>query len=125
NQEYLSPEYFAVLRTHGVAHLFNSWTRMPSIGEQFLLHDAITADFLIARALLRPGRTYSTAVDAFSPYDRVQDENSELRGDLAALAKAALELRVPAYLIVNNRAEGSAPLTITAVARQLVASVGR
>jgi len=125
NQEYLSPEYFAVLRTHGVAHLFNSWTRMPSIGEQFLLHDAITADFLIARALLRPGRTYSTAVDAFSPYDRVQDENSELRGDLAALAKAALELRVPAYLIVNNRAEGSAPLTITAVAGQLVASVGR
>ena len=62
NQEYLGPEYFAVLRTHGVAHLFNSWTRMPTIGEQFLLHDAITADFLIARALLRPGRTYSTAV---------------------------------------------------------------
>ena len=79
----------------------------------------------MARALLRPGRTYSTAVDAFAPYDQVQDENRELRGDLAALAKAALELRVPAYLIVNNRAEGWAPLTITAVARQLVASVGR
>lgn len=125
NQEYLGPEYFAVLRTHGVAHLFNSWTRMPTIGEQFLLHDAITADFLVARALLRPGRSYSTAVDAFAPYDHVQDENPELRGDLAALAKAALELRVPAYLIVNNRAEGCAPLTITAVARQLVASAGQ
>ena len=125
NQEYLGPEYFAVLRTHGVAHLFNSWTRMPTIGEQFLLHDAITADFLVARALLRPGRNYSTAVDAFAPYNHVQDENPDLRGDLAALAKAALELRVPAYLIVNNRAEGCAPLTITAVARQLVASAGQ
>lgn len=119
NSEYLAPEYFAVLRTHGVAHVFNSWTRMPAIGEQLLLHDSITANFIISRALLRPGRTYSEAVDAFAPYDHVQDENPTLRADLAALAKAALELRVPAYLIVNNRAEGSAPLTIAAVARRL------
>lgn len=125
NEEYLSPEYFAVLRTHGVAHLFNSWTRMPSIGEQFRMADAITGDFLVARALLRPGRSYSAAVDAFAPYDHVQDENPELRSDLATLAKAALELRIPAYLIVNNRAEGCAPLTITAVARQLLPTTGR
>ncbi len=125
NEEFLAPEYFAVLRTHGVAHLFNSWTRMPSIGEQLLLHDSITADFLVARALLRPGRNYATAVDAFAPYDHVQDENPALRGDLTALAKAALELRVPAYLIVNNRAEGCAPLTITAVAQGLTATAGR
>lgn len=120
NQEYLAPEYFAVLRTHGVAHVFNSWTRMPAIGEQLLLHDSITANFIISRALLRPGRSYSQAVDAFAPYDHVQDENPTLRSDLVALAKAALELRIPAYLIVNNRAEGSAPLTIAAVARRLV-----
>jgi len=120
NQEYLAPEYFAVLRTHGVAHVFNSWTRMPAIGEQLLLHDSITANFVISRALLRPGRSYSQAVDAFAPYDHVQDENPTLRADLVALAKAALELRIPAYLIVNNRAEGSAPLTIAAVARRLV-----
>lgn len=119
NSEYLSPEYFAVLRTHGVAHVFNSWTRMPAIGEQLLLHDSITANFVISRALLRPGRTYSQAVDAFAPYDHVQDENPTLRADITALAKAALELRIPAYLIVNNRAEGSAPLTIAAVARRL------
>jgi uncharacterized protein YecE (DUF72 family) len=125
NEEYLVPEYFAVLRTHGVAHLFNSWTRMPSIGEQLRMADAVTADFLVARALLRPGRTYSAAVDAFAPYDHVQDENPALRDDLATLAKAALELRVPAYLIVNNRAEGCAPLTIAAVARQLLPTAGR
>ncbi len=120
NEEYLSPEYFAVLRVHGVGHVFNAWTRMPPISEQFLLHDAITAPFIVARALLRTGRTYSAAVDAFAPYDHVQDANPGLRADLTALAKAALELRVPAYLIVNNRAEGCAPLTIAAVARQLV-----
>lgn len=119
NPEFLASEYFAVLRQHGVAHLFNAWTRMPPIGEQLLLHDAVTAPFIVSRALLRPGRTYAKAVAAFAPYDHVQDPNPELRNDLAALATAALELRVPAYLIVNNRAEGSAPLTIVGVAERL------
>jgi len=31
----------------------------------------------------------------------------------------AEQLRVPAYILVNNRAEGSAPLTIAAVAQLL------
>lgn len=119
NQEYLSPPYLAVLREHGVAHLFNSWTRMPPIGEQLAHADVITAPFIIARALLRPGRVYADAVDAFAPYDRIQDANPELRGDLTALAERAIKLRIPAYLLINNRAEGSAPHTIVAVARML------
>lgn len=119
NAEFLSPEYFAVLRLHGVAHVFNAWTRMPAIGEQLLLHDSITAPFIVARALLRSGRTYAQAVDAFAPYDHIQDENPTLRADLAALAKAALDLRIPAYILVNNRAEGCAPLTIAAVAHAI------
>ncbi len=122
NPEFLSPPYFAILRDHGVAHVFNAWTRMPPIGEQLLLHESITADFVVARALLRPGRTYAVAVDTFSPYDRIQDKNPELRADLVALARTALNLRIPAYVIVNNRAEGCSPLTIAAVVGMLLAS---
>jgi len=121
NPEYLSPPYFAVLRQHGVAHVFNAWTRMPAIGEQLLLHESITADFIVTRALLRTGRTYAQAVDAFAPYDHIQDANPALRNDLVALARTAINLRIPAYVIVNNRAEGSSPLTIKAVAELLVA----
>ena len=119
NPEFLSPAYFAVLREHGVAHVFNAWTRMPPIGEQLLLHESITADFVVARALLRPGRTYAQAVDAFAPYDHIQEENPALRADLVALARTAINLRIPAYVIANNRAEGCSPLTIAAVARLL------
>lgn len=119
NEEYLTPAYFAVLREHGVAHCFNSWTRMPSIGEQLDLPGAIGAPFVVARALLRPGRYYAAAVDAFQPYDRIQDRNPELRADLARLIETAVKARIPAYVLVNNRAEGSAPLTIAAVARML------
>src|SRR5690606_28638668 len=121
NGDFLAEEYFAVLRQHGVAHVFNAWTRMPTIGEQLLLHDAITAPFVVSRALLTPGRSYSKAVEEFAPYDRIREESPSLRGDLAALAKASLELRIPAYLIVNNRAEGCSPLTIAAVAKRVAA----
>ena len=120
NPEFLSPPYFAVLRDHGVAHVFNSWTRMPPVGEQLLLHDSVTAGFVVARALLRPGRTYAQAVDAFAPYDHIQDASSALRQDLAALARTAINLRIPAYVIANNRAEGCAPLTVVAVAELLL-----
>jgi uncharacterized protein YecE (DUF72 family) len=119
NAEFLTPAYFAVLREHDVAHVFSSWTRMPSIGMQLDLPGSLTAGFIVARALLRPGRSYSDAVDAFAPYDRIRDPNPELRNDLVRLVRAAENLRVPAYILVNNRAEGSAPRTIAAVAELL------
>jgi uncharacterized protein YecE (DUF72 family) len=119
NEEFLTPTYFAVLREHGVAHVLSSWTRMPSIGEQLDLPGVLTGRFLVARALLKPGRSYAEAVDRFAPYDRIREPNPGLRRDLARLVRTAAALRVPAYLLVNNRAEGSAPLTITAVARML------
>jgi uncharacterized protein YecE (DUF72 family) len=120
NEEFLTPAYFAVLRDHDVAHVFNSWTRMPSIGAQLDLPGAFTGPFLVARALLRPGRTYDDAVDAFSPYDRILEADSGVRGDLVRLAQLALAAGVPAYVLVNNRLEGSAPFTILAVAQMLL-----
>ncbi len=117
NAEFLTPPYFAVLREHNVAHVFNSWTRMPSVGEQSGLPGAFSAPFTVARVLLRPGRSYNEAVDAFAPYDRVQDANPALRRDVAQLIEQAVKLRIPAYILVNNRAEGSAPHTIAAIAK--------
>ena len=119
NEEFLTPAYFAVLREHDVAHVFSSWTRMPPIGTQLDLPGSFTAPFVVARALLRPGRSYDDAVDAFSPYDRVLDADAGVRGDLVRLALLALAANVPAHILVNNRLEGSAPLTILAVAQML------
>jgi uncharacterized protein YecE (DUF72 family) len=119
NEEFLTPMYFAVLREHGVAHVFSSWTRMPAIGDQLDLPGSVSGSFIVARALLRPGRTYDEAVDAFAPYDRIQDPNPELRRDLLRLIDTAVKTRIPAYLLVNNRAEGSSPLTVAEVARLL------
>jgi uncharacterized protein YecE (DUF72 family) len=115
NREFLAPRYFEVLRAHHVAHVFNSWTRMPPLAEQAAIPGAVTGDFTVARALLRPGRAYEDAVKIFSPYDQVREENPEAREALRALIKRMREERRAAYIFVNNRLEGNAPETIRAV----------
>jgi uncharacterized protein YecE (DUF72 family) len=115
NQEFLTNEYFECLRQHRVAHIFNAWTRMPDLSEQMQLPEVYTADFTVARALLRKGRPYETAVAKFSPYQRVQDPNPEARQALRNLISRARERNQPSYIFVNNRLEGNAPQTIEAI----------
>jgi uncharacterized protein YecE (DUF72 family) len=115
NPEFLAPEYFACLRSHRVAHVFNAWTRMPEIGEQMKLQDAYTADFSVARALLRRARPYEEAVEKFSPYSHVQDPNPDTRAALRLLIAQARKRHQPSYIFVNNRLEGNAPQTIEAI----------
>jgi uncharacterized protein YecE (DUF72 family) len=118
NTELLTGLHGEVLKRHGVAHVFNSWTEMPAIGEQLDSSWTFTTDFTVARALLKPGRRYADAVKQFQPYDRVQEPLPDLRHDLVRLVSEAHRRRVEAYILANNRAEGNAPGTIRAVARQ-------
>jgi uncharacterized protein YecE (DUF72 family) len=115
NEEFLVPEYFAILARHDVAHVYNSWQAMPSIGEQ--LERASThpaASFVGARFLLRPGRAYADAVKRFSPYDQLKEPYPEGVAAGARLIRAARHSKgsAPAFLYVNNRFEGNAPQTI-------------
>jgi uncharacterized protein YecE (DUF72 family) len=119
NPEFLSPEYFACLRSHRVAHVFNAWTRMPEIDVQMHLGDAYTADFSVARALLRRARAYEEAVAKFAPYARVQEQNPEARQALRLLIARARQRHEPSYIFVNNRLEGNAPETIEAITDEL------
>ena len=119
NPELLDPRHGAVLARHGVAHVFNSWTDMPPIGAQLELPWTFPTDFVVARALLRPGRAYADAVKLFEPYDRVREPLPELRADLLTLIAEATRRRIEALVLVNNRAEGNAPGTIRALAAAL------
>ncbi|MGH7537284.1 MAG: DUF72 domain-containing protein [Gemmatimonadales bacterium] len=118
NPELLEGLHGTVLQRHGVAHVFNSWTEMPPIGAQLDLPWTFPASFTVARALLRPGRTYEEAVRRFEPYDRVREEQPQLRHDLLRLMAEAVRRRIEALIVVNNRTEGNAPGTIRALAER-------
>jgi uncharacterized protein YecE (DUF72 family) len=112
NPEFLDKDYFACLRAHRVAHVYNAWSKMPELRSQMALPGSVTADFLVSRALLRRGRVYEDAVGLFQPYREIQDENPEARESMRVLIGRARENKQFLFLFVNNRLEGNAPLTI-------------
>jgi uncharacterized protein YecE (DUF72 family) len=112
NPEFLEKDYFACLRSHGVAHVYNAWSKMPELRTQIKIPDSATADFLVCRALLRHGRVYEDAVGLFQPYTEIQDPNPEARDSMRVLIGRARENKQFLFLFVNNRLEGNAPLTI-------------
>jgi uncharacterized protein YecE (DUF72 family) len=115
NSEYLVDEHLSVLRAHNVAHVFNSWTRMPPLAAQLMRDDLWTADFTACRALLRPGNDYSTSVETFEPYSQFQQEDPEGREGLRGLIDQSRGRGQAAYIYVNNRLEGNAPGTIRGI----------
>jgi uncharacterized protein YecE (DUF72 family) len=112
NPELLEKDYFSCLRSHGVAHVYNAWSKMPELRHQIAIPDSATADFQVCRALLRFGRVYEEAVNAFAPYREVQDPNPEARDSMRVLIGRAREDKQSLFLFVNNRLEGNAPMTI-------------
>ncbi len=112
NPEFLERDYFDCLRSRRVAHVYNAWSRMPELQHQIAIPGSATADFQVCRALLRRGRLYENAVEAFAPYTQVQDPNPEARESMRVLIGRARENKEFLFLFVNNRLEGNAPSTI-------------
>jgi hypothetical protein len=115
NPEFLDKDYFACLRSHGVAHVYSAWSKMPELGHQMSIPDSVTADFLVTRALLRRGWSYEDAVSLLTPYREVQDANPQVRDSMRILIGRAREDKRMLFLFVNNRLEGNAPLTILSI----------
>ena len=116
NKHWLQPEYFQCLFRHGVAHVFNSWEAMPSVGNQMAMAGSQTnPNLTAARFLLKPGRKYEEAVKSFQPYDRVREKNDEARAAARQLVAAAKKEKRKTLIYVNNRLEGNALETIAAM----------
>jgi len=117
NHDWLVPEYFACLARHGVAHVFNSWTRMPALTRQLALAGSRSNPELVAaRMLLTPGSDYESTVDAFAPFDSLHFVDEDARAAAVALiTEGASSPSRRTYLFINNRLEGCAPRTIAAV----------
>ena len=123
NPEYLVSDYFGILNRSGATHCFNHWDRMPGLKAQMkAAADAggLQSDFYVARILTPKGVSYESAVELFSPYNELKRPNPEMREDVVRLVKRSLETNRSAFIIVNNRAEGNAPLTIDAIGSMAV-----
>lgn len=126
NRELLKPEYFAALNSTGATHCFNHWSYMPSLRAQMeaaATAEGLKAPFFVARLLTPRGVSYQKAVDRFRPYASLQEPNPEMRADAVTLIKRALKRDIDAFVLVNNRSEGCAPLTIAAIGEMVYAEM--
>jgi len=116
DRKLLTAEYASVIARHGAAHIYNLWTRMPALAEQVSWLAPEGMPFVMARLLLRPGATYEEQREAFAPFAELRAPDETMRGQVADLVAQAVAHAIPAFVLVNNKAEGSAPLTIEALA---------
>ncbi|MFW2389988.1 MAG: DUF72 domain-containing protein [Polyangiales bacterium] len=119
NRKLLTAEYARTLQKHGASHVFNYWSKMPKLAEQRRVEGLLEGAQLVVRLLLPPGGRYADLKEAYAPFDRLVAPQPEMRKDVAELVRDALERDKECYVIVNNKAEGSSPLTVRALAELL------
>jgi uncharacterized protein YecE (DUF72 family) len=119
NAGLLGPEYQKVLEAHGVAHVYNHWSSMPSLAEQHNRMGRFTAPFTVLRLLTPLKISYEAAKKRAQPYTMIVGEIPEMRRDTVELVRKAVAENRRAYVLVNNRAEGNAPSTIQALTDEL------
>ncbi len=120
NQDLFTSSYIDALVDTDTTHCFNVHPTMPPIHEQFRAAKASASRTLVVRWMLHPSHRYEGAKRRYEPFDRLIDEDLENR---LAIARMCLDTAIaarPAVIIVNNKAEGSSPLTIQKLAETLV-----
>ena len=114
----LTPAYREVLARHGVAHTFNYWSAMPMPGQQAAVVPPEELPFTVIRLLLRPGTWYEDQRDRFKPFNRLVEPDEPMRADVVKVGRRAIARQRRVYVLVNNKAEGSSPLTVLALAKR-------
>lgn len=117
----VTPRMMKMLAEQGVRYCVAIHARMPSAARQMQAVAATGPGPLVVRWSLLAGQRYEAAKARFSPFDKIQVEDPETRRVLAEAARAAHAAGQPAWIVANNKAEGSAPLTLELLAREIAA----
>ena len=86
------------------------------------MEECFTAPFTILRLLTPLKMSYDAAKKRAEPYTTIVEELPEMRRDTVDLIKRAVGEKRKAYVLVNNRSEGNAPMTIQALRNALQAA---
>jgi uncharacterized protein YecE (DUF72 family) len=115
----LTEEYAAALRETGVAHCFNVHPAMTPLEGQLELIRAFEQPALVVRWMLHAGLRYEVAKDRYEPFDRIVDEDPDSLERITLAVFDALVAERQVFVVVNNKAEGSSPLSVIRLAQRL------
>jgi uncharacterized protein YecE (DUF72 family) len=116
----IGARYHDILKAYGVAHVYNHLYGMPSLLEQHqALGESFPAPYTIMRLLTPRTMKYHEAVKAYEPYNKIVQPLPDMRTETLRLVRQSVAENRRSHVLVNNRSEGSAPLTVQALVDQL------
>ena len=122
NSELLTPRLMKMLAGAGVRYCVGLHDRMPEAERQEVALAALDGDTpgdLVVRWNLHRGFLYQAAKQRYEPFDKLVDVDPETRGVLARMAGAAFKANRRVWITANNKAEGSAPLSLLKLAGEI------
>jgi len=120
----LVPELADLLKQTGHAYCLGLHARMPPIEAQLPMLRRLWPSPLVCRWNLhrRHGtHGYEAARAMYAPFDHIQDADPQTRQTLARVIVATARAGLPAHVSISNKAEGCAPLSVAALAQEVVA----
>jgi uncharacterized protein YecE (DUF72 family) len=121
----LTRDYAAALQHSGARHGFVIHPEMADLDTQRAVVGLATRGSTpppgstLIRWMLKPGRSYQGARTAWAPFSRLASPDPKRRAAVVELARKAAEGAGPVMVVVNNKAEGSSPLSVIELARAL------
>ena len=92
---------------------------MPNLADQHARMASFSAPFTVLRLLTPLKMSYEAAKKRAEPYNKLVGELPDMRRETVELVNKAVAENRRAYVLVNNRSEGNAPLTIQALNNHL------
>ena len=93
-------------------HVYDHWSYVPPLAEQHTRKGTFTAPFTVPRLLTPLKLSYEAAKKRAELYTKIVEELPEMRRDTVELVKKVVTENRRTYVLVNNRAERNAPLTV-------------
>lgn len=116
---FLTARYALMLEETGAAHCYTVHPAMSSLERQLTVVRAFEQPALVVRWMLHTGLKYQVAKDRYEPFDRIVDEDTDSLERIAVAALDALVAEKGVFVIVNNKAEGSSPLSVFRLAERI------
>lgn len=124
NPELLREDYAQALTDTGAVHAVNVHPTMPTPREQAeRLGEGPFRAGLVLRWMLGHDQEYEEAKSRYAPFDRIIDADPDSRRQIAALALETAASGKAAFVVINNKAEGSAPLSALHLAQAIRAKL--
>ena len=122
NTTLFTPEYVDALSAVGACHCLNGHPSMPPVREQADLVQPERSRAVVIRWMQARHLSYQAAKQKYAPFNQIVDADPTSRRAIAELCLDSSVRQQPTYVIVNNKAEGCAPLSIVQLAQQIVAT---